>query len=188
MTAEARDQFRCEICDEAFDQRSRYERHMATSHPPRAPSAADLEQALAGIDFPGARRQLLEHASRRLPPHAELLRLIRTLPDRDYRDAAEVAVALGEVKRRRRRGRAAVEPPSRKGGRVAATAALSAAAIAKVLAGIEFPRSKPELAKHARKRRAAVVNPGVVLDVIDRLPTKRYRSMADVAREVGKIL
>ncbi|WP_308367781.1 MULTISPECIES: hypothetical protein [unclassified Microbulbifer] len=49
-------QFSCDTCGETFDQKSRYERHKMTSHPPRAPSAADLEKALGGVDFSQAAR------------------------------------------------------------------------------------------------------------------------------------
>jgi hypothetical protein len=99
----SRRRLRCETCNETFDQPSRYARHLATSHPRPAPSAADVERALAGIDFPRTRPQLVAYASKRLAPDSETLRLIRTLPDRRYRDAAEIAIALGEVKGGKRR-------------------------------------------------------------------------------------
>src|SRR6266498_3395326 len=91
-------QFVCEQCGEGFAQRSRYERHVAASHPPRAVTAADVEKALAGIDFPRRKRELVEHATRRVPKGSEVLRALERLPDRAYRDAAEVAVAFGEAK------------------------------------------------------------------------------------------
>jgi macrodomain Ter protein organizer (MatP/YcbG family) len=34
------------MCGKGFDQKSRLERHVETSHPKPAPSAADLEKAL----------------------------------------------------------------------------------------------------------------------------------------------
>jgi hypothetical protein len=92
--------FRCEPCDETFKTRSRYDRHMMTAHPTPAPSAADVERALEGIDFPKSRRALVEHASKQLAAGSPVLELVRALPPRRYRDAAEVAVALGELKRR----------------------------------------------------------------------------------------
>lgn len=185
-------QFRCEMCNEGFEQRSRYERHMASSHPPRAPSAADLERALAGIEFPVQRRDLLKHASRRTPADAAVLQLMRGLPERTYRDAADVAVALGEIKRPGRVRSAAevsrTEALGRKGGRIAATQAVSAAAVAKILSGIEFPKTKSQIRNYARRHREKVAASEGVVAVIDRLPNRRYTNMADVELEIGKIL
>jgi hypothetical protein len=102
-------EFYCDTCHETFETRSRYERHMMTAHPAPAPSAADVERALEGIDFPKSRRGLVAHASKRLAPDSPTLELIRGLPHRRYRDAADVAVALGEVKARRPAARAKVQ-------------------------------------------------------------------------------
>ncbi len=55
-------QFDCEICGKEFEQRSRYERHKMTSHPERATSAADVEAAIKGIEFPKTRQQLVDFA------------------------------------------------------------------------------------------------------------------------------
>jgi hypothetical protein len=92
----------CEYDGETFDQKSRYERHMASAHPPRAVNAADLEHALAGIDLPKTKTGLVEHAASRLPPDSAILRAIRELPARTYRTAADIAKAFGELKARRR--------------------------------------------------------------------------------------
>jgi hypothetical protein len=94
-----REEFRCETCDETFDTPSRYERHMMTAHPEPAPSAADVQRAIAGIDFPKSRRALMQFASKRLAARDPTLELIRALPARRYRDAADVAVAIGALKR-----------------------------------------------------------------------------------------
>lgn len=182
-------QFECEICKEGFEQRSRYERHLASSHPQRAASAADVGKALAGIEFPANKRDLVAHASRSLAPDSSVVRLIKKLPPRAYRDAAEVGAALGEVKgpgRVRSSAEAArAEPPSRRGGRMAASAAPSAAAVAKLLGGIEFPKTKAGLRAYARRHRDQVDEPDEVLKRLAALPERSYRSMADVARALG---
>jgi hypothetical protein len=94
-----RKEFRCETCDETFDRRSRYERHMMTAHPKPAPSAADVQRAIAEIEFPKSRRALVQFASKRLAARNPTLELIRALPARRYHDAADVAVAIGALKR-----------------------------------------------------------------------------------------
>ncbi|HWU89064.1 MAG TPA: DUF2795 domain-containing protein [Kofleriaceae bacterium] len=88
----------CEYDGETFDQKSRYERHMASAHPPRAVDAADLEKAVTGIDLPKTTAELVEYAASRLPQGSEVLRVIRQLPDRTYRTAADIAKAFGELK------------------------------------------------------------------------------------------
>jgi hypothetical protein len=137
--------------DEEEDQRSRYERHMATSRPPRAPSAADVERGLAGVDFPASKRDLVGHASTRVPGEPAVLELIQSLPARRYRDAAEVAVAIGERKSGRRprnaRQAPAAEPPTGEAGVTAygdpGFAALSGFALAEV-SGECSPRLETE--------------------------------------------
>jgi hypothetical protein len=184
-------QFTCEVCGDGFDQKSRLERHIATSHPERAPSAADVEKALAGIQYPRTREGLIGYASDNVSD-TSLLNLINSLPDRTYRDSAEVAVALGELKKREvRTAEEAIqaEQPSRKGGRAAA-ASVSAAAVAKVLSGVDFPKSKSDLKEYAAKHasEAGVRDSGAILGVIDQLPDRQYQDMADVEKSVGSVL
>jgi hypothetical protein len=77
---------------------------METSHPKPAPSAADVERALSGIDYPKTKQELVEYAAQRISSsQEELLDLIRSLPNRPYRNAADVAKALGEIKQTRAR-------------------------------------------------------------------------------------
>jgi hypothetical protein len=69
----------------------------------------------------------------------ELMNIIKSLPTREYRDSADVAIALGEIKRkqgiRNAEEVAKTEAPGAKGGRAAAatTSSVSAAAVAKIL-------------------------------------------------------
>ena len=119
-------QFTCNICDQGFEQKSHLERHMITSHPQQAPSAADVEKALSGIQYPKSKQDLVQYVSQKISTIGkDLFDLIDSLPTRTYRDSADVAIALGELKSgkgiRTAEEISKSEQPSRKGGRAAAT-------------------------------------------------------------------
>jgi Protein of unknown function (DUF2795) len=197
-TSSSSSQFTCAICGQGFEQKSRMERHMETSHPPSAPSAADVEKALAGIDYPKSKQDLVQYVSQKSSTlGSDLAQLIQSLPARNYRDSAVVAIALGEIKVGKEVRTAeeveSKEPPSKKGGRVAARV-FSAATIAKVLSGIEFPKSKDGIKKYARNNldnfgtKEQQQKPEAVLNLLDRIPEKQYSTMADVEREAARVL
>jgi hypothetical protein len=73
------------------------------------------------------------------------------------------------------------------GGRVAATKSTSAAAIAKLLSGIEFPKSKKELVERAKENKDKVDNAELVINTVKELPAKTYRSMTDVEAALADI-
>jgi Protein of unknown function (DUF2795) len=191
-------QFTCTICGDGYNQKSRLARHMATSHPPSAPSAADVEKVLEGILYPKTKQELVQYAyaSQEVSKKNKApFELIKSLPERTYRDSAEVAIALGELKSAKRvrsaKEVATSEKPSNKGWRAAVTSKLiSAAGIANVLAGIKFPRSKDDLVEYAGyhlDNRAEVEYTNEVLNILDKLPTKEYSNMADVEHEIGRL-
>jgi hypothetical protein len=171
-------QHRCEICGAEFDTLSEYRRHMQTSHPERAPSAADLEQALSGIAYPASRAALVRHARDR--DAANVADILQALPDREYRDAADVARAFGAIRAHEDKP---THQPSRRGGDAAMqTEAISAARMARLFSGVEFPASAKDLTSHARSEAD-----DREMDLVSRLPDRRYSDMADVARAFGEV-
>jgi Protein of unknown function (DUF2795) len=195
MTATGSHQFPCSICGQGFEQKSRLERHMATSHPPRAPSAADVEKVLSGIQYPKTKEDLVQYTSQNESIIGKgLFDLIKSLPSRTYRDSADIAIAIGELKSAKEVRTAeqvqASEQPSKKGGRTAATYSISAVVIAKALSGIDFPKTKDNLKKYAEKNisKVEIADPDAILDVIDRLPNREYNDMADVEKSVSSVM
>jgi hypothetical protein len=167
---------------------------MATSHPPQASSSADVERVLSGIKYPKPKEGLVQYASQKVSTTGqELFDLIKSLPERTYRDSAEVAIALGELKSGRKVRSAekveASKQPSKRGGRIAVkSSSISAATIAKVLSGIDFPQSKDSLKQYVKDHisKAEVEDAEAVLDIMDDLPVREYTNMADVEHEVGR--
>ena len=170
-------EFQCPHCDQTFGQRSRFESHLETSHPAQAPSAADIQAALAGISFPASREDLLSHAEGRADDAT--LEVVQALPDHRYRDAAEVTRALGEIRRHEKKPE---HQPSRLGGE-AALESTSAARIASLMEGISFPASQAEVRRHARKADASEEE----MTILNEFRDRSYNDMADVTREFGRI-
>jgi Protein of unknown function (DUF2795) len=73
------------------------------------------------------------------------------------------------------------------GGRAAATKSTSAAAIAKLLSGIEFPKNKEALIERIKENKDRVDDAELVINTVSELPTKTYHSMTDVQKALGKI-
>ena len=172
-------QFRCDICGEEFEQKSRYERHMQTSHPRQAVSAADIEKTLKGVDFPCARDELVDAVSDEAPQVREIL---ENLPDREYRDAAEVARAFGEL---RTHEKAPSNQPSKTGGQRAmqtSSSEPSAARFASLFSGIDFPVDGDELKRYARPNASEQEK-----RILEQFGGHTYHSMADVTRELERV-
>ena len=75
----------------------------------------------------------------------------------------------------------------KEGGKVAATKSSSAAAIAKILAGINLPINKSDLLKFAHKNKTQVKESDIILDILDELPEKTYHKITDIEVEFGKL-
>jgi hypothetical protein len=73
------------------------------------------------------------------------------------------------------------------GGRAAATKSTSAASIAKMLSGVQFPKNKNELIERVKGNKDKVDNAESIIDTVKELPTKTYRSMTDVEEALAEI-
>jgi Protein of unknown function (DUF2795) len=71
------------------------------------------------------------------------------------------------------------------GGKAAATNASSAAAIAKLLSGIEFPKSKHEIVNYAEKNKQKVTEFKEILDTLREIPDKKYHNMIEIEKAIG---
>ncbi|MDX1648467.1 MAG: DUF2795 domain-containing protein, partial [Myxococcota bacterium] len=115
------------------------------------------------------------HARGADPAVAEVL---AELPERTYRDAAEVARALGALRRHEAKPSHA---PSRLGGERALEAP-SAARVASLLRGIDFPASGAELRAHARGEASEEE-----MALLERFGEGPFHDMAEVEEELGRV-
>jgi len=73
------------------------------------------------------------------------------------------------------------------GGKTAATKAASAAAIAKILSGIDFPKNKEEVVAYAKKNKDKVQSAQEVIGTINEIPDRTYRTIIEVEKAIGKV-
>src|SRR5215203_2695628 len=78
-------------------------------------------------------------------------------------------------------------PGGKVGGKVAATASPSAAAVAKLLSGIKFPKDKNKLVDYAKENKSKVKSSDEIIEVIKELPDRKYQNMADIEKALGEI-
>ena len=73
------------------------------------------------------------------------------------------------------------------GGKVAATASTSAAAVAKTLSGIEFPKDKNQLVDYAKESKSKVKSSDEIIKIIKELPHRKCHNIADIEKALGEI-
>jgi hypothetical protein len=73
------------------------------------------------------------------------------------------------------------------GGKAAANKGASAAAIAKILSGIQFPKKKEEVVVYARKNKSKLDNPEEVLRTINEIPNRTYHTIVEVEKASGEV-
>ena len=156
-------QFTCSICGDGFEQKSRLQRHIETSHPPQAPSAANVEKVLGGIEYPKTKDELVQYSSQKVSIIGkDLFDLINSLPSRTYRDSAEVAMALGELK---------------SGKAIRDAAEVEATSPVKIAAACRPSLSKKKEQELCKEEHTKVnsTDSNKILDILNRLPDIEYR-------------
>jgi hypothetical protein len=73
------------------------------------------------------------------------------------------------------------------GGKAAATRGASAAAITKILSGIEFPKDKNKVIDYAEKNKTKLDEAEQLINTLKKLPDKTYHNMAEVEKALGTI-
>jgi hypothetical protein len=73
------------------------------------------------------------------------------------------------------------------GGKIAASSSVSAASIAKVLSGIEFPKNKNQLIDYAKQNKDRISDPDSVIEALKELRDNHFENMADVEKALGEI-
>lgn len=74
-----------------------------------------------------------------------------------------------------------------RGGKAAATRGASAAAISKILSGIEFPKDKNKVIDYAEKNKTKLDEAEQVINTLKEIPDKTYYNMAEVEKALGTI-
>lgn len=171
-------QFECPVCGQGFEQLSRLQRHLMTSHPEQAPSAADIEHTLKGIDYPKKKDDIIRYAKENSADE-DIVGILQELPDYEYRDSAEIARALGEIKSHE--AKPSSQPSLTGGKRSAEYSPTSASALAKLFKGISFPASKKEIADFTNEESTEEQ-----ADIISGMPERIYNDIADIEKGISE--
>lgn len=167
-------QFNCEICGERFQQKSELESHLFVAHPVRKLTAADVEKAVNGIEFPQSKMGLVDAVTQN--GDQDIVPVLEAIPDRIYEDGAEVARALGEAKRG-----SVTLPLQEDESRDLARLPL-AERVASLFSGLPFPATAAELRDYA-----LLGGEQEEIAVLEKFRDKAYRDMAEVVEEVDRV-
>ena len=74
-----------------------------------------------------------------------------------------------------------------KGGEVAANKSVSAASVAKLLGGIDYPANKKDIIRHAQQKGGEIDDANSVINTLNRIRDRDYNSMADIEHEFGQV-
>jgi len=156
---------------------------------------ATVEKYLAGVDYPANRQDLLDRA-RMNDADMNVMDTLDSLPDQTYRSPIDVSKAMAGSETGSRRSSSSGEEvglaaeretrTARGGGEasVGRTTAVSAAEVQRYLRGMHYPAGISEVVSQAQKNSA----PGDVLDILNRIRDREFRSAADLSKALGEVM
>lgn len=156
---------------------------------------ATIEKYLAGVDYPANRQDLLDRA-RMNGADMNVMDTLDSLPDQIYRSPIDVSKAMAGSEIGSRRS----SPPgeevglateretraARGGGEasVGRGTTVSAAEVQRYLRGMHYPAGISEVVSQAQKNNA----PGDVLDILNKIRDREFRSAADLSKALGEVM
>jgi len=137
---------------------------------------AMVEKYLAGVDYPAKRQDLIDQA-RANNADSDVMETLAILPDQTYHSPIDVSKAMAgsEGKSGQR---------SSGGASVSRSTAVSAAEVQKYLRGMDYPAGIREVVNQAQKNGA----PGDVIDILERIRDREFKSAADVSKALGEVM
>ena len=148
-----------------------------------------VEKYLAGVDYPANRQDLIDRA-RMNNADRDVMDTLDGLPDQTYHSPIDVSKAMAgsEFGSRRRSpsGGGAVPAPERGGEEASAgrTTAVSVVEVQRYLRGMHYPAGISGVISQAQRNSA----PGDVLDILNRIRDREFRSAADVSKALGEVM
>jgi len=141
---------------------------------------AMVEKYLAGVDYPANRQDLLDQA-RANNADNDIMETLAGLPEQTYHSPIDVSKAMAgsEIESGQRSSREGFE-----GRSVSRSTAVSAAEVQRYLRGMDYPAGIREVISLAQKNGA----PGDVLDILQRIRDREFRSATDVSKALGEVM
>ncbi|MCK9298746.1 MAG: DUF2795 domain-containing protein [Methanoculleus sp.] len=149
---------------------------------------ATVEKYLAGVDYPANRQDLIDRA-RMNNADRDVMDTLDGLPDQTYHSPIDVSKAMAGSgfgsRRRTPAGEGAGPAPERTETREQPrTTAVSVAEVQRYLRGMHYPAGISGVISQAQKNNA----PGDVLDILNRIRDREFRSAADVSKALGEVM
>ncbi|MDK2891376.1 MAG: hypothetical protein PWR21_2008 [Methanoculleus sp.] len=148
---------------------------------------AMVEKYLAGVDYPANRQDLIDRA-RMNNADRDVMDTLDGLPDQTYHSPIDVSKAMVGSEfgpgRRSSSGEGAGLAPGREEAPGGRTTAVSVVEVQRYLRGMHYPAGISEVTSQAQKNNA----PGDVLDILNRIRDREFRSAADVSKALGEVM